>query len=336
MGFEYFGKISINSLSDGKIGTDFDSFVYEAKTSGTNQFNCDQMSTIKVIPMPWIKVANLTFDRPSKIGGLKYVLAATLMMGTSLVSTVTPVLAASRPLANADSTNPVTLSATKNSEIPAGVVADIVNRALNTSEIHLHNLGTQVGNSWHQPNASYVSFFGFKTNFDIPEHIFKRGRRHYSYTVNNITSNSMQVIPQGDHFVLTITFPHPSHIKGHCRGPKGMRNCVVGKDKAAPDVKWNNPQVKAYLVPYTKNGGIAFEVTHVEVGGKFDINGIVGNFFSVDGRIKRAVERAVITQVNSANVQDAIAKVTRSGLASLRIPSINSARMRSGVITVSY
>lgn len=66
MGFEYFGKTSINSLSDGKIGTDSDSFVYEAKTSGINQFNCDQMSIIKVIPMPWIKVANFTFNRPPK------------------------------------------------------------------------------------------------------------------------------------------------------------------------------------------------------------------------------------------------------------------------------
>lgn len=231
-------------------------------------------------------------------------------------------------------------------QIPASTIAQILNVGLSGSEIRLNSFGSQNGNSWHRPNDSYVSFFGVRTNFDIEEFSRRIHRRTYAYNVNNIRSQSIRVTPRGDAFELTVTFqPNSSGIKGMCRGPRGFRNCVIGKDKAAPDVSWRNPQLTVLLVPQVDNGGLAFHATQVTVGGQFNVGGIcrlLGQGFCnrVLGhrqKIREGIEGAVLSTFNNdAKTRQAIVRHTRQGLSHLGVGPLQSVTMSGNQVTVTY
>jgi len=235
-------------------------------------------------------------------------------------------------------------------QIPASTIAQILNAGLAGSEIRLNSFGSQNGNSWHRPNDSYVSLFGFRQPFNLPELTTQAGRFNYSYNVNNITSRNLQMTPQGDAFELTVVFQtNGSAIKGMCRGPSGLRNCIPfrgdrGKDEAAPDVSWNNPHIKVRLVPEAHNGGLVLRATQVTVGGEFNVGGICSllgqgfcnSLFNHRERIRQGFETAVLTNLNSSSTRQAIAQHTRQGLSHLGVGPLQSVTMTGNQVTVTY
>lgn len=232
-------------------------------------------------------------------------------------------------------------------KIPAGVVSTIVNNGLSSSKIYLNSYGSRHGNSWHKPNDAYVNFYGFKQNFTLPEQSFKVLSNLYVYNVSNVSSSSMQLTPQGNHFELAINFESSgSEIKGTCRRKKlvgGWANCIIGADKAAPDINWKSPKVNIQLVPQAHNGGVILKATKVTVGGEFQANGICklggdicNKFTGYKGKIKSAVAAAVMSQMNSTSVKNQMAQATKQGLASLNLPAIQDVSMSSGYVAMHY
>ena len=231
--------------------------------------------------------------------------------------------------------------------VPAGLVSTIVNNGLSSSKIHLNSYGPRHGNSWHKANDSYVNLYGYNKTFTLPEQSFQALRRLYVYNVSSVTSTSMQLTPQGNHFNLRINFESGgSEIKGSCRRKKvvgGWGNCIIGSDKAAPDINWKSPNVNIRLVPEAYNGGIILKATQVTVGGEFQANGICklggdicNKFTGYKGRIKSAVADAVMSQMNSPSVKNQMAQATRQGLASLNLPAIQGASMSGGYVAIRY
>jgi hypothetical protein len=230
-------------------------------------------------------------------------------------------------------------------QIPASTIADILNAALSGSEIRLNSFGTQNHYSWHRADDSYVSLFGFRKSFNLPELTARAGKFRYSYNVNNITSRNIRLTPQGDAFELTMIFQtNGSAIKGLCRGPKGLRECVIGKDKAAPDVSWNNPHIKVRLVPQVSNGGLVLSATQVTVGGEFNVGGICNllgqgfcnSLLNHRERIRLGVETAVLANLNDARVSQTTAQYTRQGLSRLGVGPLQSVTMSGNQVTVTY
>ena len=235
-------------------------------------------------------------------------------------------------------------------QVPASTIAQILNAGLAGSEIRLNSFGSQNGNSWHRANDSYVSLFGLRQHFNLPELTARAGDFNYSYNVNNITSRNLQLTPQGDAFELTVVFQtNGSAIKGMCRGPSGLRNCIPfmgdsGKDKAAPDVSWNNPHIKVRLVPEAHNGGLVLRATQVTVGGEFNVGGICNllgqgfcdSLLNHRERIRQGFETAVLTNLNNARTRQTMAQHTRQGLSRLGVGPLQSVTMSGNQVTVTY
>lgn len=229
-------------------------------------------------------------------------------------------------------------------QIPASTLAYALNAVLSGSEIRLNSFGTQNGYSWHRANDSYVSLFGLQKRFDLPEITAKVGKLRYSYNVNNITSNNIRLTPQGDAFDLTMVFQtNGSAVKGMCRGPKGLRNCFIGKDKAAPDGIWRNPQVTVRLKPYAQKGGVSFDITNVTIGGDISVGGVckisqslcnsIVNYRQI---INRQVQGQIRGLINDTAVQDTMINTTRRELSRLGVGPVKSLTMQNNVLTVTY
>ena len=280
-------------------------------------------------------------------------LAKRLHRGTAVFTlatlTLLPLKTLTTPLALGVATTGVAVTAATPAQaatrhIPASTLADILNVALSGSEVRLNSFGSQNGYSWHRANDSYVRLFGFWQPFNLPELTARAGKFNYAYNVNNITSRNLRLTPQGNAFELTMVFQtNGSAIKGMCRGPSGLRNCIINKDNAAPDVSWNNPHIKVRLVPEVHNGGLVLRATQVTVGGEFNVGGIcnlIGQGFcnSLLGhreRIRREVETAVLASLNNNNVRQTVARHTRQGLSRLGVGPLRSVTMSGNQVTMT-
>lgn len=279
-------------------------------------------------------------ERPQKMTAFMSLAALAVLPFNALAM---PVTLGTAIAATAIATAPSAQAATR--QIPASTVAGVVNAGLSNGKIRLNSFGPPEGNSWHVENDSYVNFLGFQQNFNIPEVSRKFHGRTYAYNVKNINSQNIRIEPRGDVFELTIDFQTDgSAIKGMCRGPKGVRKCVIGKDKAAPDVHWNNPYLKVSLVPQAYNGGLVLKANEVTVGGEFNVGGVcklLGQGFCnrVLGHrqaIRNGLEQAVFSIFNDSGVNTVMARRTQQGLSSLGIGAVRNVRMSGNIVTVTY
>ncbi|ALF51797.1 hypothetical protein ACX27_01345 [Nostoc piscinale CENA21] len=234
-------------------------------------------------------------------------------------------------------------------KIPNGIVAQIFNDGLDVSEVFLNSYGKQHGNSWHEPNSSYINFYGFVYKFDIPEFRKRVLRRLYIYNVANLKSNKLQVKPLDKAFELEATFESKgSEIKGICRRKrlirKGYRNCIIGQDKGAPDVNWENPNIRLQLVPISYKGGIALKAVDVQVGGEFQAAGICNigidicnSFTDYKGKIKKSIADAIMTHFNSDTVRQKMSDTSLKNLPGIiNISNIKSVSMQNGFVEIEY
>lgn len=234
-------------------------------------------------------------------------------------------------------------------QIPAGTVAQILNKGLSASSIYLNSYGSQHGNSWHKANDSYVNIYGYTQKFNIPEFSYNGAvlkRRLYAYNVKSIKSKKITIEPQSNTFELAIKFENKgSEIKGMCRYKKlggGYRDCIR-EDGAAPDINWKNPGIKVRLTPQAHKGGIILKPVSVDVQGEFQMNGIckIGKdicdrFTGYKSKIKNSVANSVMAQLSSNTVKNQMATVSRQGLSQLNLPPIKSVKMEGGYIKVEY
>ncbi|WP_066378395.1 hypothetical protein [Anabaena sp. CA = ATCC 33047] len=234
-------------------------------------------------------------------------------------------------------------------QIPAGTVAQILNKGLSVSGIYLNSYGSQQGNSWHKANDSYVNIYGYTQKFNIPEFSYKGAvlkRRLYVYNVKSIKSQKITIEPQSNAFQLDIKFENKgSEIKGMCRYKKlggGYRDCIR-EDGAAPDINWKNPGIKVRLTPQAHKGGIILKPVSVDVQGEFQMNGIckIGKdicdrFTGYKSKIKNSVASSVMNQLNSNTVKNQMANVSRQGLSQLNIPPVKSVTMSGGYVKIEF
>lgn len=147
-------------------------------------------------------------------------------------------------------------------------------RSIDGRRLALPTLKRQIGGIevYLNKTNAYVALKGKKFFFNIPENRVDKPGRNWRYYINDIKSDPAknQLNYKGGKFYLTIEFEGEGReYKGLCPG------CLKRfRDSRAPDFNWESPrQAKITLTPKPSGGEVYFDVTKVELSGKFEMGG---------------------------------------------------------------
>ncbi len=119
----------------------------------------------------------------------------------------------------------------------------------------------------------FIEIMGNKQNLNFGEYKINKAGHDWVYYLTDVKSQVTRVDYRNNTFIMTITFEDDgSEIKGECPG------CRIGKDNRAPDINWQSPSLQILMQPLAYNNSFTFQVTQVNMGGKFDFNGMLDKF----------------------------------------------------------
>ena len=195
--------------------------------------------------------------------------------------------------------------------IPPADIAKIVNGLLTDAKLRLHTQGEwqEKANSFHD-NQSRVSVLGVTRPIPVPEvRIMPKvgWGLYYYYNANDINSEAITFQYEGGQYVLKIFFElGGSEIKGMCRWRKLINHDFTqcqpsGNDKPAPDVHFEQFQVKVPLVLGIDGSGFTMRATScdaIDIKLSANINGVLG--LGDDNAIERFIGRKLKDEMRGA------------------------------------
>ena len=223
------------------------------------------------------------------------------MNRTTLITTASLVMA----LSSLPALNSPADAKTVNISVPKAVVATAFNTALNSTKIHLHNLGPKNGTSWHK-NGSYMLLpTGSKEPLPIPEFTFNVTKwRKLKYYVNDMNTNSIQATVNGSRINADVYFDNQGEeIKAKCirRRLSKWDECSLDMER---DIHLNNAVFSISLTPVAYNGSISYADAKVDF--KTDIkiaNKLCQAFKGVcgwlEGKIKKEMTQTIESQADT-------------------------------------
>lgn len=237
--------------------------------------------------------------------------------------------------------------------LPAPSLASALQRALERTEIRLHNLGPLRNGSYHQPMASSVKFRpaegpGRRTRFTLPEQGTVVLGRRYGYFVDNLRGDGIFVLPQPDRFTLTLTLKQSGPaLVGRCVWVRSGAPCATLGEAQMPGIAWSGARVDIDMVPIRLGSSLAFEATTVSIGGTFDVAAACA-YPVVGSQICRAIDRASVRvrakvaeevkrALNDAAIKREVAAAVREHLdktAEISILGVRRVSMQDGVVTI--
>ncbi len=239
--------------------------------------------------------------------------------------------------------------------LPAPSLAAAIQRALERTEIRLHNLGPLREGSYHQALASSIKFRategpGKRTRFTLPDSSRTILGRRYGYYVDNVRASGVFVLPQPDRFTLTITLERPGGpaLVGRCvrlRAPATA--CSALGEAQMPGIAWNGGRVDIDLLPVRFGSSLAFTATTVTIGGTFDVASacsypvvganICAGIDRATQRIRAKVAEQVKAALNDVAVKRDVAAAVREHLdttAQIPILGVRRVEMVDGAVVL--
>lgn len=159
---------------------------------------------------------------------------------------------------------------------------------------------------------AYIKLKGKTFRFTIPEDRVKKPGRNWVYFVNDIRSipdrNVMSY--KNGKFYLSMEFEgDKKEYKGRC--PDCLKRF---RDSRAPDFNWKSPRIaKITLKPKAYNNEIYFQVTNVDLSGKFEMGGKMDDFLlpmlnGMEIKLRNQMERQFRKILNDKAIRPQISK----------------------------
>ena len=160
---------------------------------------------------------------------------------------------------------------------------------------------------------AYVALKGKKYFFNIPEDRVDKPGRNWRYHINDIKSDPSKnrLTYKNGKFYLTLEFEGEGReYKGLCPG------CLKRfRDSRAPDFNWESPrQAKITLTPKAQGGDMYFQVTKVDLSGKFEMGGRMDDLLipmlnGMEIKLRNQMERQFKKLFNDKYIRPQLSKV---------------------------
>lgn len=236
------------------------------------------------------------------------------------------------------------LAQTQVRKMNATLVANLIKDSLKGTQLHLHNLGSKSGSSYHKSNSSYIQFGkslgGNKQIFTIPETKVDAGSYGWlRYYVNDVNLSSFDIKQDGNRFKVTLLFEsNGTELKGY-----HTAKLVDLGDKGAPDVEMDNMRLDVYLTPGNDAQGrltynqveVNFDA-NIQAGGicKFKTINFCGN--SYKRQIAVGIENAVRAQLDNPTTRNQLAAAFSPVMKALNIGKITKVYIQGSTMFVEY
>jgi hypothetical protein len=236
--------------------------------------------------------------------------------------------------------------------VPAPLVAAWLNGALAGAQLRLDNYGPQHGQSFHEPNASYVRWAGATLPFDIPEIQYDLDAcgpcpdfGQARFYVNDVNLQSLGASWSSPAFTIDASFESAGReVKGYRTNDSWFDYLDVVSDNQMPDANIDDARISVRLTPvadaqgrltYALYGSPSFTGT-VQATGICDIFGVdICDFVTnYKDRIDGHIEGSLSGLLGSSTARAAVGDALRPVLAGLGIGVLRGAYVEGDTIVL--
>jgi hypothetical protein len=235
-------------------------------------------------------------------------------------------------------------------KVPATLLSAIANKLVQGSQLHLNNLGSKRGKSWHKPNDSFLrlspQFGAAEFRFDLPEKTVKldcgilcpsvgTGR----FYVNDWNLERTEISWQRSQFRLSLFFESEGReIKGFHTGLISLR------DGGVPDAEINQARLEIDIKPVVEKGRLSYLVTSTKFNASIQATGackifgldICNALFKYRHELTSQVAAQVQNQLNDPSVRDRVTEAIQPALAQLGIGTITELKLNEENWVIRY
>ncbi len=228
--------------------------------------------------------------------------------------------------------------------IEADFITGLLNTSFDGTKLRLDNYD----GDHHQSNYSRLTLpkqlFDGKEGKDYVFTIPEVNKGAFYYYINDIDSTGVRFATKKDRITMRIDFESGgTEIPGRCFHNAVV--CIVGNDKAAPDVQWNNLSVELQLKPKAKDGKVYLTDPKIVIGGTPNVGGIC-SALPVDlcdfitgyrQKLKQALSETLVSAVNSKGIQERLATTIRDRiLNSFSLELIADIKLKNGDFVITH
>ena len=208
-------------------------------------------------------------------------------------------------------------------------VATALQQSLGATSIHLHTLGSLVGDRYYAANASSIKVPasvsgvpGQRTYFSLPDESWTVLGRRYGYYVNHIRSTGVFVAANADSFTISIALQAdgPALVGTCVQLRRPARPCAIGGEGVLPGIIWQDARIDITAKPIVQSRSLALDVQSVVLVGDFELGQacawpLIGKRVCATlNRQTQQVRDRVAAQVKAALNTDDIRRVIATGV----------------------
>jgi hypothetical protein len=230
--------------------------------------------------------------------------------------------------------------------VNGSVLTASIEGAAKGTEMKLHNYGFKIGDSWYAKDKSYIKLgpglggqklvFGFGGAEQDP----------WRYYVRDVYMSSADATLTDTQIRLRLHFEDEGEeLKGHCSTSKIAYElaCLVGDDKAAPDVDMTNIWLDVLFTPGVDNKGRVVVVSasanfhaDLQAQGVCNIVDICNLLTGYKTNVEKSVNATIIGLITSPLVMDSVSNALATAMAKLKIGYAIDARIENGDLVVKH